>query len=145
MKVAIAILVVLIHVGLTHAQDKKELEKLAGKWQPVSSGTGTQKFPEEQLKKTLLVIEKDKYTVTIGPMKDQGELKLDPKAKPKTMDIFGTEGPNKGKTFLCIYEIDGDMLKVCYALDGTKRPTEFKPGDKALLTIYKRMKDDKKK
>jgi hypothetical protein len=62
------------------------------------------------------------------------------------MDIVGTEGPNKGKTFPAIYELEGDTLRICYALEGTKRPTEFKvTGEKVLLVTYKKTKDDKKK
>ena len=34
------------------------------------------------------------------------------------MDITGTNGPNKGKTFLVIYELKGDELRVCYDLSG---------------------------
>ena len=42
-----------------------------------------------------------------------------------------------------IYELDGDTLKVCYAIDGGKRPAEFKakPGSKHVLIVFKRLKD----
>ena len=58
------------------------------------------------------------------------------------MDITGTEGPNKGKTFQAIYELDGDTLKVCYDLSGKGRPTEFKTaeGTQLFLVIYTREK-----
>ncbi len=69
-----------------------------------------------QLLKTIkLVIKDDKYTVTVGEKTDQGTLKRDTKAKPMTLDIVGTEGPNKGKTILAIYELKGDTLKVTCA------------------------------
>ena len=73
---------------------------------------------------------------------DEGTLKLKPKAKPKEMDIIGTDGPNKGKTFLAIYERDGDTLRICYDLGGESRPTEFKTkeGTKQFLVTYKREK-----
>ena len=59
-----------------------------------------------------------------------------------TMDIISTEGPNKGKTFLAIYELDGDTLKVCYDLTGKSRPTEFKTQKGVLhfLVTYQRAK-----
>lgn len=127
------------------AQDKKELEKLAGKWQPTMMQMGETKTPSEQLKQITLTIDGEKYHTVVNGQSDKGRLKIDTKAKPKTMDIVGTEGPNKGKTFLCIYEIDGDTFKICYALDGKKRPTEFKStGDKVLFVTYKKMKEEAK-
>ena len=90
-----------------------------------------------------LVVEGDKYAVTVGksPL-DKGTTKIDPAAKPKTMDIIGTDGPNKGKTFLAIYELNGDTLRVCYDLTGKVRPTEFKTrkGELRFLAAYKRAK-----
>jgi uncharacterized protein (TIGR03067 family) len=58
------------------------------------------------------------------------------------MDIIGTEGPNKGKTILAVYELSGDTLKVCYALEGPTRPTDFTTrGDaKRFLVTYQREK-----
>jgi uncharacterized protein (TIGR03067 family) len=58
------------------------------------------------------------------------------------MDITGTEGPNKGKTMLAIYELEGDSMKVCYDMSGKERPTEFKtkPGTAQFLAKYKREK-----
>jgi hypothetical protein len=54
----------------------------------------------------------------------------------------GTDGPNKGKTFLAIYELDKDSLKVCYDLSGKARPTEFKtkPDTTLFLVTYTREK-----
>ena len=57
--------------------------------------------------------------------------------------VNATEGPDKGKTFKGIYELDGDSSKFCRA--GTpeqERPTEFKTkaGTGALASAYKRLK-----
>jgi uncharacterized protein (TIGR03067 family) len=59
------------------------------------------------------------------------------------MDITGTDGPNKGKTFPAIYELDGDTLKVCYDLSGKERPKALKTesGTMTFLVIYKRVKE----
>jgi uncharacterized protein (TIGR03067 family) len=58
------------------------------------------------------------------------------------MDIIGTDGPNKGKTFLTIYERDGETLRVCYELSGKSRPREFKTaeGTQLFLVTYTRQK-----
>src|SRR6516225_8965100 len=115
-------------------------DALQGSWLRVMAELGGKPFPDEVRKSIKLVIEDEKYTVTVGKQVDQGTVKLMPSAKPKAMDITGTEGPNKGKTFLAIYERKGDTLRVCYDLSGKKRPTKFKTeaGTQLFLAEYKR-------
>lgn len=59
------------------------------------------------------------------------------------MTVTGTEGPNQGKKFPCIYELQGDTLRICYDLSGAKRPTEFKSvaGTKLYLVTYARKRE----
>ena len=57
------------------------------------------------------------------------------------MTIKSEEGPNKGKTFLAIYEMKDEVsMRVCYDLSGKEFPTEFKatPGTKLYLAGYRR-------
>jgi uncharacterized protein (TIGR03067 family) len=117
-------------------------ETLEGTWLPSSAELGGKPFPEEVRKTIRLEIKGEEYTVTVGAESDRGTCKLDPSAKPKALDITGTEGPNKGKTILAIYERDGDTLRVCYDLGGKSRPTEFKTtaGSRLFLVEYKRQK-----
>ncbi len=51
-------------------------------------------------------------------------------------------GPNKGKTFLAIYKLDGDKLVICYDLTGKARPKEFKTEPKSMLFLvtYRKLK-----
>ena len=123
------------------AADERKL--LQGTWLPTAAELSENPFDEATLKTMKLVVEGDKYTVTVGKSPfDKGTIKIDPAAKPKTMDIIGTDGPNKGKTFLAIYELNGDTLRVCYDLTGKVRPTEFKTkkGELLFLATYKRAK-----
>ncbi len=121
------------------ADDRKLLQ---GAWLPTAAELAENPFDEATLKSMKLVIDGDKYTVTVGKAIDKGTTKIDPAAKPKTMDIIGAEGPNKGKTFLAIYELNGDTLRVCYDLSGKARPSEFKTekGKLLFLATYKRTK-----
>jgi uncharacterized protein (TIGR03067 family) len=123
-------------------EEKKDLKKLEGTWLPTSAELAGEKFPDKLLKTIKLVLKDDKYTTNVGEVTDKGTVKLDESKDPKTMDITGTDGPNKGKTFLCIYELDKDTLKVCYDLSGKKRPTEFKtkPDSSLYLATYEREK-----
>jgi len=113
-----------------------------GTWLPVEAELGGQKFPDAVLKTLKLTMGDGKYTVMVGEQIDKGTIKLEPTTKPKAIDITGTEGPNKGKTFLAIYELTGDTLRICYDLTGKKRPTEFKTvkDTQQFLVSYKREK-----
>lgn len=117
-------------------------DTIEGTWLPSTAELAGKAFPDEVRKSIKLVVKGDKYTVTVGMQLDQGTVKLNPSAKPKALDITGTDGPNKGRTILAIYERDGDTLRVCYDLSGTARPTEFKSreGTQLFLVTYKREK-----
>src|SRR5262249_29485180 len=101
-----------------------------------------QQYPEKLLKTIKLVLKDQGYTVTVGDQSDEGTVMLNPDKTPKAMDITGTNGPNKGKTILAIYELNGDTLGVCYALGGKARPSDSEPRQKTQLFVvhYKREK-----
>jgi uncharacterized protein (TIGR03067 family) len=129
-----------LSLSSARADDKDSLD---GTWLAASAEIAGNKFPDEIRKTIKLVIKDDKYTVTVGKeAKDEGTVKRNPSATPKTMDISGTDGPNKGKTFLAIYEHKGDTLRVCYDLSGKKHPTEFKTaaGTQLFLVEYQKQK-----
>jgi len=111
-----------------------------GVWKPVEVELAGTKFPEAVFGKWRLELGKGKYALPGAESPDSGTYTVDESKKPKTMDIVGADGPNKGKTFPCIYELDGDTLRVCYDLSGKERPKEFKTakGTKLYLVTYKR-------
>jgi len=121
---------------------KDEQKKIDGTWLPATAELGGEPFPEEIRKTIKLVVADGTYSVTVGDKPDKGVLKLDPSQKPMTLDISGTEGPNKGKSIPAIYELSDDTLRICYDLSGTTRPTEFKTakGTQQFLVTYKRKK-----
>src|SRR5262249_41377221 len=133
---------VLSFLPAARSGDAKDGDTLQGTWLPATAELGGKMFPDEVRKTVKLVIKGDKYTVTVGKQVDQGTVKLNPSAKPKEMDITGTDGPNTGKTILAIYERNGDTLRICYDLSGKNRPTEFKAkaGTQLFLVTYKREK-----
>jgi uncharacterized protein (TIGR03067 family) len=121
--------------------------KLDGTWKPVSGELGGKAFPEPALKAISLTISNANYDVVVlepqGAQHDRGTVKYLNKLTPKGMDVIGTNGPNQGKTLPAIYEIDGDTLRVCYNLNGTNRPTDFKTsaGGQLFSVTYSRKKD----
>jgi uncharacterized protein (TIGR03067 family) len=147
LRLAVACAVVLTF-SLAACGDEKDKNKdkdsIDGTWLMAEAELGGKEFPEEIRKSIKLVVKDGKYVSTAGEVTDKGTVKLNAKAKPKEMDVVGTDGPNKGKTLLAIYERDGDTLRVCYDLSGKKRPKEFKTaeGTQLLLVTYKREKKD---
>ena len=139
-RLTIPALVSLISIATGVRGDDKKPESLDGTWLAVTAELGGKPFPEEVRKSIKLVLNGDQYTVTVGMNPDKGTCKANPAANPKTLDITGTEGPNKGKTILAIYELKGDTLKVCYELGVAGRPKEFKTneGTRLFLVTYKR-------
>jgi uncharacterized protein (TIGR03067 family) len=113
-----------------------------GSWLASAAELGGEKFPDEVRKSIKLVVGDGKYTVTVGTETDKGTVKLDPSKKPRSLDITGTEGPNKGRTFLAIYEKTDDTLRICYDLSGKGRPAEFRTtkGTQLFLVTYTREK-----
>ena len=132
-------------LGFGEARDKEkkdDTKALDGTWTAETAELAGEKFSEETRKAIKLVLEGGKYTLTISKGADKGTCKVDSSKKPKELDISGTDGPNKGKTYLAIYELDKDTLKVCYDLCGKARPTEFKTkaNTQLFLVTYKRSK-----
>jgi uncharacterized protein (TIGR03067 family) len=135
-------LVLLIAVTAWGQDADKDAKALEGKWTPASAELAGAKLSDAQLKAISLTVAAGKYTVQAGKSTDRGTLKLDPTAKPKSMDIVGTDGPNKGKTLLAIYEVQQDTLRICYDLEGKKRPTDFTTSKEKpfFLVVYQRAK-----
>ena len=81
---------------------KKETTALEGVWIPESAEIAGKAFPEAIRKTMKLTIKGDTYKVAVGELLDVGTTKIDPAQKPKTIDVTGTEGPNRDKTYLAI-------------------------------------------
>ncbi len=100
-------------------------------------------MPESVRKSITLKLDDGNYEVFVGKNPDRGTYTIDPGTKPKSITVTGTGGPNHGKTFPAIYELKGDILRICYNLSGAKRPAEFKSvaGTKLYLVTYTRQKE----
>ena len=123
------------------ADEPDDLKLMAGAWKPTAADLGGNKIDAMVLEKASFVVEGDKYTVTVNEFVEKGSFTLDPKKEPKTLDFFPTQGNNNGKTFLCVYKIEGDVLTICYSLDTVSRPENFEPLSNTLLLVkYERLK-----
>jgi uncharacterized protein (TIGR03067 family) len=123
--------------------DAKALE---GVWKPIAAVLGGAPLEPAVLKAITLKITGGNYEVTVEGEKeaDKGTCTLDTSTAPKRMTIKSTDGPNRGKTILAIYEMkDAGSLRVCYDLSGTDFPKEFKAPKNTQLYLagYRRQKE----
>jgi uncharacterized protein (TIGR03067 family) len=116
-------------------QAKNELDKLQGEWALLAidnNGTENKLMPDDvafKLKGEVLSVKSSK-----GEYGKYAKIRLDPTKKPKAMDVTVTEGQEE--LAKCIYELDGDNLKVAYLRTENKssgegifadqRPSSFK-------------------
>lgn len=114
-----------------------------GIWKPIAAVLGGTRLPDAALQAITLTITGDQYEVTVAgeTEPDRGVYTLDTSVTPKRMTIKSLFGPNRGQTFLAIYEMkDAVSMRVCYDLSGKEFPQEFKapPGTPRYLVGYRR-------
>jgi uncharacterized protein (TIGR03067 family) len=130
-------------LGIAAAAPQDDLDKLQGTWSLVSSVRDGHDVPDDEVSRTTLVIKGTAFTfpgdsrVGTGPL---GTFTIDPSRTPRAIDATPSSGPNKGETWLGIYEITGDLYKVAFAPPGKARPTRFvsEPGSGRLHSVWRR-------
>jgi uncharacterized protein (TIGR03067 family) len=129
---------------------EKELDALQGNWTLVGSEGLGHKTSDEEMQKHpgLAEIDGHKMRIFVKDMHDmEGVARFDPTVTPKTIDYLhlSDSDPDKGKMGLGIYELQGDTLRICWAVTGLKegRPSQFSngPDDNQAITTYVRQKD----
>ena len=129
--------------GSTPSDTKNNAFSHDGTWKPIAAVLGGVRLPEDAVKAITLKVADGNYLVNIEGEKepDIGTVTIDTTTSPKRMTIKSTSGPNRGKTFLAIYEMKDEVsMRVCYDLSGTDFPTEFKApkGTPMYLVGYRR-------
>jgi RNA polymerase sigma factor (sigma-70 family) len=105
---------------------ESDTDRFQGSWTLVSEEQDGKPQPAPQQKK-IYTFAGDKLRLTIEggdlpkPITDKSGFRLNPTKKPKEID--GLEDAKTGMKG--IYLLDGDTLKICIALPGKDRPTEF--------------------
>jgi uncharacterized protein (TIGR03067 family) len=145
MRVFFSLFAVLLLEGVVDAQDtaKKEMALLDGAWSMVSGEANGFSMPKDTVSSGKRVAKDGETTITFGgQVYFKAKISIDPTKKPRAIDYAMTEGPTKGMTHLGIYELEGDVVKFCFAAPGKDRPTEFtaKEGSQRTLSVWKRDK-----
>jgi len=110
---------------------------LDGSWRPIAAWVDGQVLPVRELRVARLVLAGGHYQILDRGDRviDSGDYLIDASVVPRSMDIIGVDGPNAGRTMQAIFEQDGDLLTVCYDLDGAIRPETMEPSEAVLLLM----------
>ena len=128
-RAAAALMTVLLGGLATVAQEKPSpaVQRLQGDWGWDSAEKQSDAVPRILVER--VVIKGDTLTIhyIFGDQRftSASKFTLDATATPPTMDFTPIEGTNKGKTYLCRYEIRDGKLKICYRGPGSTRPKDF--------------------
>jgi uncharacterized protein (TIGR03067 family) len=119
-----------------------ELKRFEATWKYVSIEIEGDKVPAEKFEDDRLVLRGKQSISTVQGNTVHGTFKIDPSARPKTIDITITDGPGKDNSLKGIYELDGDTQKICWAKPGKPRPTEFeaKANSGRMLQVLEKVK-----
>jgi uncharacterized protein (TIGR03067 family) len=120
-----------------------DLEKFQGAWTLISVQRDGTEMPQDEVQKIKLTIQGDEFVLEkAGALVSRGTFRLDPTKQPKEIDETLAMGPNKGKVFLAIYEIDDRQHRICFAAYGKDRPQTFSSvaGSGNLFQVWRREK-----
>ena len=136
---------ILLVTGRPGAEDanRKDLEKLQGDWQAASMVIDGMPLPDDDAQAMFRTVKGNQYTVShFRKQLGRGTFTIDAKASPKRIDARPDGPAGKAGPVLGIYEIEGARFRVCFALQGKERPTDFsaKKGSGHTLTVWEREK-----
>ena len=144
LRILLAAMFVVSSAGLgSIAADAKVNDALQGTW--VAESAERSGKAADDLRGHQLTFAGDRFTIrSKGKVVYQGTYIIDPSAKPATIDFRNTAGEMKGKTWLGIYEMKGDVLRICDNADDVARgrPAAFVAGADSghVLISFRRMK-----
>jgi len=115
-------------------------DPIEGTWLPFRAELGGERAPDMALAKLQLVIGAATYAVHFGrEITDEGSYQLGTGEAFPTITLASLQGVNAGRTIPSIYQLKGDLLRICYGLDGVT-PAAFAsaPGSAVYLVSYRR-------
>jgi len=125
----------------------KALTKFDGTWVITAVEISGNKIPEGDLQKapSRVAIQGSHWLLKAPGREETGTFTVDESKEPGQMDVKPADGPNAGRTYKAIYQIEGDTMTVCYAAPGQDRPATFETKDRAgyWMNVYKREKPAK--
>jgi uncharacterized protein (TIGR03067 family) len=128
------------------SEDTQEAKGLAGKWVLTAGRANGENLPDGARGRVRLIVIADEMILyTDSARSSRFVYRLNTSATPNLVDLVGTEGTDKDKTLLGIYDLKGDRLKVCRTLNAkVERPKEYsaEAGSKCVIEEWRRDKDE---
>jgi uncharacterized protein (TIGR03067 family) len=115
----------LIAADAPKEESQSDQERMQGTWTVASAEISGKRLTGKEIENLELVIRGNKMTFKDEKNNKKAEtlkFKLHPNQKPKAINLTHS-GEKKSRG---IYRLEGDRLKICYAVNGKKRPTEFR-------------------
>jgi uncharacterized protein (TIGR03067 family) len=98
---------------------------LQGRWKVDRMELEGHKVPSLLYGGASIEIDGDRFRTSAMGAVFEGTFTVDATARPKTIDMRFTAGPEKGGTSLGIYELEGETWRLCLGLSGRVRPRAF--------------------
>jgi uncharacterized protein (TIGR03067 family) len=114
----------------TPAAQADDHAAMAGSWRVISLDANGNLNDSDDVRKIVVVNEPNgDWTLLVdGNTIARGTSRVDEATNPKTVDLTITEtndGNNVGRTYEGIYELGEKTRRVCLAMEGGERPTQF--------------------
>lgn len=125
------------------AQDPKaEDPKMAqvafqGEWKLTTWAKLGRDYPKEKLEKSKVVVKDDAMSMTLDGKTTDMTFTLDPKADPPALDY---RSDRSNKVIRGIYKLEKDKITICFGIENSPRPTEFKAGGDNSIMVMERVK-----
>lgn len=118
------------------APAKSDLDLVQGDWIATEFVANGDRLDANALASIKLNIKGKDYAVETENGPSTGTFELGPSNRPKSMDVTTSDGAE----IPAIYEISGDTMKVCYAINGASRPDSFTStsGSDRVSAVYRR-------
>jgi uncharacterized protein (TIGR03067 family) len=114
---------------------RNELD-LDGWWIAIDGELGGIPLPTEALSDLPLRLQKGRFRLG----SDEGRTVFNGHARPTSLDLILTRGPNRGRIVPAIYDLSAGGLRLCCDLSGGCRPDAFTSpsGTRRFLVSYRR-------
>jgi len=118
------------------APARTDLESVQGDWVATEFVANGDRLDAAALAAIKLNIKGRDYSVETDNGPSTGTFELNPATRPRAMDVTTSDGAE----IPAIYEVSGDSMKVCYAINGASRPDTFTStsGSDRVSVVYKR-------
>jgi uncharacterized protein (TIGR03067 family) len=106
-------------------------ESLQGTWRLVALEQNGKPASPDQMRDRTIFFGGGAFVVREGySMKQAGTIAVDSSTTPKSVTMIIARGDDQGKSFLGIYAIEKDTLKICLDRKGQSRPDKFETDER---------------